>query len=524
MRESAKRLRATLARRLEAAMASGAAARVQRSRAAYLNAVRTAVTGKGDVRVRDHLRARWNGQERELLEQLRAARRAARRAVTGSDSKLVRDFLREEPVVRFVDRVAFTFGVLMLVATEAFLLRWPAAFWAFYAATMPLLLAFRVCQYTALSYQFFMLDFCYFAVAAAGVHATLAPGSAWLGDMVFAWANGPLACAIVVWRNSLVFHSLDKITSAFIHFFPVVLSFCARWYGGVRGGRAACAAGDAHAGVWWGMFAVPLAGYLVWQMLYILVTEVLFRRYLDSDASIQTSLRWLTRDSRNGMHRLVRSAMRRVGVFARDETFEPGTAKTLAVFCGAQFVYTALCLLPPMLLRASFALHGALVAALVLVMVWNGATYYIEVFTVRYRQQFAKLKRRLSQTKSAAEAKAIAAAAEDAAANVEELDELMAAAHAKRDAAAKAAAAAAANAADAEAEEERSQEVAADEALLMALVGHDHDDGSLRSADSALAEGADGGGASPARHRAQTLGVPDAGPHGTPLAGTALTD
>ena len=216
MREAATRLRATLARRLEAAKASRAAATVQEGRAAYLRAVRTAVTGSGGVRVRDHLRARWNGQERELLEQLRAARRAARRAVTGSDSKLVRDFLREEPVVRFVDRVAFTFGVLMLVATEAFLLRWPAAFWAFYVVMMPLLLAFRVCQYTALSYQFFMLDFCYFAVAAAGVHAALFPSSAWLGDMVFAWANGPLACAIVVWRNSLVFHSLDKITPVVI--------------------------------------------------------------------------------------------------------------------------------------------------------------------------------------------------------------------------------------------------------------------------------------------------------------------
>jgi hypothetical protein len=28
---------------------------------------------------------------------------------------------------------------------------------------------------------------------------------------------GPLASAIVTWRNSLVFHSLDKVTSLFIH-------------------------------------------------------------------------------------------------------------------------------------------------------------------------------------------------------------------------------------------------------------------------------------------------------------------
>ena len=31
---------------------------------------------------------------------------------------------------------------------------------------------------------------------------------------------GVLMMAIVVWQNSLVFHSLDKLTSIFIHVFP----------------------------------------------------------------------------------------------------------------------------------------------------------------------------------------------------------------------------------------------------------------------------------------------------------------
>jgi hypothetical protein len=32
--------------------------------------------------------------------------------------------------------------------------------------------------------------------------------------------TGPLASAIITWRNSLVFHSLDKVTSLFIHMYP----------------------------------------------------------------------------------------------------------------------------------------------------------------------------------------------------------------------------------------------------------------------------------------------------------------
>lgn len=33
----------------------------------------------------------------------------------------------------------------------------------------------------------------------------------------FLFSSGPLASAIITWRNSLVFHSLDKVTSLFIH-------------------------------------------------------------------------------------------------------------------------------------------------------------------------------------------------------------------------------------------------------------------------------------------------------------------
>lgn len=33
-------------------------------------------------------------------------------------------------------------------------------------------------------------------------------------------AHGPLAFSVATWRNSLVFHSLEKMTSLFIHLYP----------------------------------------------------------------------------------------------------------------------------------------------------------------------------------------------------------------------------------------------------------------------------------------------------------------
>lgn len=35
--------------------------------------------------------------------------------------------------------------------------------------------------------------------------------------------------AIPTWRNSFVFHSLDKVTSVFIHLFPALLTYVKRW-------------------------------------------------------------------------------------------------------------------------------------------------------------------------------------------------------------------------------------------------------------------------------------------------------
>ncbi len=50
-----------------------------------------------------------------------------------------------------------------------------------------------------------------------------------LNWFLFIWFTGPLAWAVLAWRNSLVFHSLDKITSLFIHLTPGILLHSLRW-------------------------------------------------------------------------------------------------------------------------------------------------------------------------------------------------------------------------------------------------------------------------------------------------------
>lgn len=51
------------------------------------------------------------------------------------------------------------------------------------------------------------------------------PANETLFFIVFGLANGPLIWAMFVYRNAVVFHSIDKVTSSYIHYLPPLVSF-----------------------------------------------------------------------------------------------------------------------------------------------------------------------------------------------------------------------------------------------------------------------------------------------------------
>ena len=65
-----------------------------------------------------------------------------------------------------------------------------------------------------------MLDFCYFMNLSVLVQTFLFPTSLAWYKANYVLCMGVLMNAIVVWQNSLVFHSIDKLTSIYIHVLP----------------------------------------------------------------------------------------------------------------------------------------------------------------------------------------------------------------------------------------------------------------------------------------------------------------
>lgn len=319
-----------------------------------------------------------------VKKQEEAFRRRVRQQITGDQERKVREYIRlkleEPPAIRLRDKISFLGGVLGVSAIEFAILVQPRSFAVWYITFILPLLALRLWLYSRLRWHYFLMDFCYLINISCLVQVVAYPQFQPLIVANFAHATGPLAMAIPAWRNSLVFHSLDKITSIFVHALPALLLFCTRWYPppGLELPDELSVAGVMRMG---------MLTYWSWQVCYVLLTEVVFRRRL-SDPGLMTSIRWLTTPPYTGITRSVHTMLNSVGVMKPGEMFDSECWKTKLIFIAVQSVYTSLSLLPIAYLWSSFYLHLTYLVAIYVICVWNGSNYYIEVFSKAYRKQF----------------------------------------------------------------------------------------------------------------------------------------
>ena len=109
-------------------------------------------------------------------------------------------------------QASFVFGVLGLCLTEAIAVCRMEQFWAWYTFMMLYLISLRAYLYSKMNMHYFLIDFCYFTCVSCMIAIYVAsPDSVNTFQTAFALANGPVLGALIVWRNSLVFHSIDKV-------------------------------------------------------------------------------------------------------------------------------------------------------------------------------------------------------------------------------------------------------------------------------------------------------------------------
>lgn len=87
------------------------------------------------------------------------------------------------------------------------------------------LLPWRAYTYKKRSWHYFLFDLCYYVTIINFIYIWFFPSSPTLFVACYLLSHGSLASAVITWRNSLVFHDLDKVTSLFVHIYaPVVFT------------------------------------------------------------------------------------------------------------------------------------------------------------------------------------------------------------------------------------------------------------------------------------------------------------
>ena len=229
----------------------------------------------------------------------------------------LREQLENPAFIKLVDQITYTLGFVCFFVTQTIIQVRPELLGPWICILVPPLTIVRFWIYRQKKMHYFMIDWCYVNNTMVVLHILVFNDSAlyfqvctgaearlyqlridsFLVFQVLFWlSNGPLAPAIIMWRNSLVFHSLDKITSIAIHILPTLYTLCFRWLVNVPQHHI-CTREDCS--VYMSDMWLPLLLHTIWQFSHIYKTEVIDKEKLAADVEIQSSIRWFTR-SRSG--------------------------------------------------------------------------------------------------------------------------------------------------------------------------------------------------------------------------------
>ncbi|XP_071716265.1 glycerophosphocholine acyltransferase 1 [Rutidosis leptorrhynchoides] len=235
----------------------------------------------------------------------------------------------------------------------------------------------RWIYYRYKKWHYYLLDFCYYANTIFLIMLLFYPKNEKLFMVCFSFAEGPLAWALIVWRCSLVFSSVDKLVSVLIHLLPGVVFFTIRWWDPAffeamhPEGTLARASWPYVAGnksfLWTWLFTVPLIAYSLWQALYFLIVNVLRRQRLLKDPEVMTSYRELSKKAQKA-----NNLWWRLSGLLGDQN-----RPFMYILLQAIFTVATMALTVPIFL--SYELHLAFQMLKVSATVWNGGSFLLEV-------------------------------------------------------------------------------------------------------------------------------------------------
>ncbi|OAD00394.1 hypothetical protein MUCCIDRAFT_147466 [Mucor lusitanicus CBS 277.49] len=304
---------------------------------------------------------------------------------------------RDANTVRLHDKVSFVVGVGNTCITPVIAARLPVWIPIYYTAQLCYLITLRFFVYKSKQWHYFFFDLCYYVNLLTLLSLWVFPSSTLLYTAAFTLTNGPVLWAIITWRNSLVFHSLDKVTSVFIHIFPALVTYTLRWFTVLHGDpEEALVYRDEHFPAishmpvmgWWYTLFVSTSFYLAWQIFYVCFVMVAKKDKVESGSRTTSYTTLLNRSPDD------KTKKKKSFILALTSMF--GEKYKLHMFIFWQFWYTLGTSALTYFYYKSFWFHSSCLVAMFAVSVWNGASYYIDVFSKHYLDE---VERRLAEYK-----------------------------------------------------------------------------------------------------------------------------
>ncbi|KAK8058657.1 F-box protein [Apiospora phragmitis] len=317
-------------------------------------------------------------------EKVHKSRAALKSRSQGAKERMVEEWRRrsveklgnqwnDTKVITLREKVSFICAVMNIFISGYLIGGYPEYFHIWYTAQLAYFMPIRYFTYHRRGYHYFLADLCYFVNLLLFFSIWVFPSSKRLFTAAYCLAFGNNAVAIILWRNSLVFHSFDKVTSLFIHIMPCATLHCivhllppelqqAKFPAVWAVKTAPTGSATAYANVI-SMLAWSTVPYLLWQLAYYFLITV--RRREKIAAGRPTSYTWLRKS-------YAKTWIGKIVLALPDALQEPA-------FMFVQYCYAPLG-------------SGTFLVVVFSWSIYNGSTFYIDVFGKRFQKELESMK------------------------------------------------------------------------------------------------------------------------------------
>ena len=133
--------------------------------------------------------------------------------------------MNEAPFVRKMDKFSYILGSNLVIAFAYMIAKFPHDLvYTFSTIIMTFLFLHRCYDFYQKDKVWYLIDFCYVANFFLYYYINFAPKSQWIFITSFLFANGTIAFGSFYFRNSLVYHKIDMLTSVALHNLPMILT------------------------------------------------------------------------------------------------------------------------------------------------------------------------------------------------------------------------------------------------------------------------------------------------------------